>query len=98
MELLLLYTRLVDRMQFTAGAAFFLHYAPRAHFQSKARLQYLCRRANARPLSTGLKSNKIQTRRRFGGRQPLCGIGVTSRIARTSIPTVDKARTADSRP
>src|SRR5690242_2582635 len=34
----------------------------------------------------------------FGGRHPLCGIGVTSRIARTSIPAVDSARTADSRP
>src|SRR5690242_17192758 len=34
----------------------------------------------------------------FGGRHPLCGIGVTSRIARTSIPAVDRARTADSRP
>src|SRR6476619_8658189 len=39
-----------------------------------------------------------QTRRRFGGRQPLCGIGVVSRMARTSMPTVDNARTADSRP
>src|SRR5258707_497209 len=38
------------------------------------------------------------TRRRFGGRQPLCGIGVRSLIDFTSIPTVDKARTADSRP
>src|SRR5438309_11762018 len=38
------------------------------------------------------------TLRRFGGRQPLCGIGVTSRIERTSIPDAANARTADSRP
>src|SRR6267378_838780 len=38
------------------------------------------------------------TRRRLGGRQPLCGIGVRSLIDFTSIPTVDKARTADSLP
>src|SRR5579871_1607797 len=41
---------------------------------------------------------KTQTLRFFGGRQPLCGIGVTSLMARTSMPAVDKARTADSRP
>ena len=39
-----------------------------------------------------------QTLRFFGGRQPLCGIGVTSLIERTSMPAVDSARTADSRP
>src|SRR6201992_2214582 len=39
-----------------------------------------------------------QTRRRLGGRQPLCGIGVTSRIERTSMPAVASARMADSRP
>src|SRR5579864_2688128 len=38
------------------------------------------------------------TLRRFGGRHPLCGIGVTSRIERTSIPAAARARTADSRP
>src|SRR5215203_1404613 len=38
------------------------------------------------------------TRRRLGGRQPLCGIGVTSRIERTSRPAVCRARIADSRP
>jgi len=47
--------------------------------------------------SSCLKS-KNQTRRFFGGRQPLCGIGVRSRIERTSSPAVDRARTADSRP
>src|SRR5712692_7949034 len=38
------------------------------------------------------------TRRRFGGRHPLCGIGVTSRMERTSMPDEASARTADSRP
>ena len=39
-----------------------------------------------------------QTRRRFGGRQPLCGIGVISRIEVTANPIACKARKADSRP
>src|SRR5215472_15071725 len=39
-----------------------------------------------------------QTRRRLGGRQPLCGIGVTSRIAVIAKPTAWSARSADSRP
>lgn len=39
-----------------------------------------------------------QTRRRFGGRQPLCGMGVTSRIAVMTKPADCSARTADSRP
>src|SRR5260370_24910620 len=34
----------------------------------------------------------------LGGRHPLCGMGVTSLMARTSIPAVLNARTADSRP
>ena len=38
------------------------------------------------------------TRRRFGGRQPLCGNGVTSTISVTSIPALCTARIADSRP
>src|SRR6476661_10483706 len=38
------------------------------------------------------------TRRRLGGRHPLCGIGVTSRIDLTSSPMVCSARIADSRP
>src|SRR5579872_48551 len=38
------------------------------------------------------------TRRRFGGRQPLCGIGVESLIVRTSMPEAARARIADSRP
>src|SRR5215468_7104452 len=45
------------------------------------------------------KLTKIdQTRRRFGGRQPLCGIGVTSRITTMCKPAAASARTADSRP
>src|SRR5258708_12494331 len=35
---------------------------------------------------------------RFGGRQPLCGIGVTSLMLRTSMPAAASARIADSRP
>src|ERR1035438_6203424 len=38
------------------------------------------------------------TLRFLGGRHPLCGIGVTSLMARTSMPAVLNARTADSRP
>ena len=39
-----------------------------------------------------------QTRRRLGGRQPLCGMGVTSRIMVTSRPVACRARMALSRP
>src|SRR5258708_6709938 len=48
----------------------------------------------------GAASIKLQTQtlRFFGGRQPLCGIGVRSLITLTSRPAVDNARTADSRP
>src|SRR5262249_2566284 len=38
------------------------------------------------------------TRLRLGGRQPLCGIGVTSLMDFTSIPAAARARMADSRP
>src|SRR6266496_3308669 len=38
------------------------------------------------------------TRRRLGGRQPLCGIGVTSRMAVISSPTACSDRMAASRP
>ena len=37
-------------------------------------------------------------RRGFGGRGPLCGIGVSSAIRVTSIPLPAKPRSADSRP
>src|SRR5215510_14812501 len=39
-----------------------------------------------------------QTLRRLGGRQPLCGIGVTSRMDLTSTPAAASAWMADSRP
>ena len=41
---------------------------------------------------------QAQTRRRLRGRQPLCGIGVTSRIEVTLKPAAWMARSADSRP
>src|SRR5437763_14775283 len=37
-------------------------------------------------------------RRRFGGRQPLCGTGVTSEMLVILSPSALSARTADSRP
>src|SRR5438067_12822747 len=40
----------------------------------------------------------LQTRRRLRGRQPLCGIGVTSRIDVTVKPAACSAGSADSRP
>src|SRR5690625_1664161 len=41
---------------------------------------------------------RLYTRRFFGGRQPLCGIGVTSVIDITLKPMPFRARTEDSRP
>ena len=41
---------------------------------------------------------ETQTRRRLRGRQPLCGIVVTSRIEVTVKPAACSARSADSRP
>src|SRR5262249_22377420 len=38
------------------------------------------------------------TRRRLRGRQPLCGIGVTSRMVLMSMPLACSERIADSRP
>src|SRR5688500_12294115 len=43
-------------------------------------------------------SSAPQTRRFFGGRHPLCGIGVTSMMFRILYPTLFSERTADSRP
>src|SRR5580693_5032317 len=43
-------------------------------------------------------TSKHQTRRRLRGRQPLCGIVVTSRIDVTLKPAACSARSADSRP
>ena len=43
--------------------------------------------------------NRVRyTLRYFGGRHPLCGIGVTSWIDRTRIPALAIARIAESRP
>src|SRR4051812_5943439 len=39
-----------------------------------------------------------QTRRRLGGRQPLWGMGVTSRMSEILKPAAWRARRADSRP
>src|SRR5215469_1229978 len=47
---------------------------------------------------TGPIYRAIYTLLLLGGRHPLCGIGVTSRIDFTSRPTVCSARMADSRP
>src|SRR5437764_4822543 len=40
----------------------------------------------------------LYTRRRLGGRQPLCGMGVMSRMSETLRPAAAMARSADSRP
>src|SRR5690242_3323030 len=54
---------------------------------------------NPRSLKTEIRNSlKPQTRRRLGGRQPLCGIGVMSRISTICNPAAASARTADSRP
>src|SRR2546430_2211302 len=45
-----------------------------------------------------IRYSKFYTRRRLGGRQPLCGIGVTSRMILISRPTACKERMAASRP
>src|SRR4051794_37098267 len=47
---------------------------------------------------TGVTRHLTQTLRRFGGRQPLCGVGVTSLIVPTSRPTACSDRIAVSRP
>src|SRR5512146_2804833 len=49
-------------------------------------------------LSSSTRNTHGYTRRRFGGRQPLCGIGVTSVIAVIFRPEVCNERIAASRP
>ncbi len=49
-------------------------------------------------LQCGTEAHGAQTLRRLRGRQPLCGIGVMSRIAVMENPTVCNARSALSRP
>ena len=51
-----------------------------------------------RPRLAARDSRLVQTRRFFGGRHPLWGIGVTSRIETTRSPTDASAWIADSRP
>src|SRR6266508_1486030 len=60
------------------------------------RLRRRSRRSNAN--SSALTPAGPYTRRRLGGRQPLCGIGVTSRMAVISSPTACSDRMAASRP
>ena len=45
-----------------------------------------------------MRSTIHYTLRRFGGRHPLCGIGVASRMLEISSPDVCNARIAASRP
>src|SRR6188472_2657670 len=45
-----------------------------------------------------IRNSCRQIRRRFGGRHPLCGIGVTSAMEPILRPIAFSARTADSRP
>src|SRR5580765_3945930 len=45
-----------------------------------------------------MAADRYYTRRFFGGRQPLCGIGVTSMMLVTFTPMLLSERTADSRP
>src|SRR6266540_5594886 len=60
------------------------------------RLRRRSRRSNAN--SSALTPAGPYTRRRLGGRQPLCGMGVTSRMAVISSPTACRDRMAASRP
>ena len=52
----------------------------------------------SRPAKNQRSRSQGQTLRRFGGRHPLCGMGVTSRIEFTLIPAWLTALIADSRP
>src|SRR5690606_36381428 len=57
--------------------------------------------AAATAVGTGVTRHCLptpQTRRRFGGRHPLCGCGVTSEIVPTSRPAACSERIAVSRP
>ena len=70
------------------------------------RLQRNCRRRRMRQPADGKLSivaamataTAHQIRRRFWGRQPLCGTGVTSLIELIRMPSAASARTDDSRP
>ena len=54
--------------------------------------------ANWTSITSHIRFFLDQTRRRLGGRQPLCGIGVTSRMSVILNPAACSARSADSRP
>src|SRR6186713_1851796 len=75
-----------------------------AHFSVKQRAPFrnslMPSRRQSRHTAVRYRANACPpyTRRRFGGRQPLCGIGVTSRIAVISSPTAWSDRMAASRP
>ena len=56
------------------------------------------RRASCLRPHPGSGAQARQIRRFFGGRQPLCGIGVTSWICMILMPSAFSARTDDSRP
>src|SRR6478752_4565282 len=49
-------------------------------------------------VSVSLSQSRSQTRRRLGGRHPLCGVGVTSWMVPTSRPMAPSDRMAVSRP
>src|SRR5688572_11768912 len=51
-----------------------------------------------RPTTSVRQAAVRQTRRRLGGRQPLCGVGVTSWMEPTSRPVACSERMAVSRP
>ena len=60
---------------------------------------FLQAKKSARPsMASPTAENSAQMRRRFCGRQPLCGTGVTSEMLVILKPTAFNARTADSRP
>src|SRR5882672_12765297 len=72
-----------------------------AHFSVKQRSPYrksfMPSRRQTGPVYLATVSLRY-TRRRLGGRQPLCGIGVTSLMDLISTPAACRARMADSRP
>src|SRR6266545_4764241 len=77
-----LLTWIFHQVQFTAGSGF-----------HPASYKWI-----AASMMPAARYHNYYTRLFFGGRQPLCGIGVRSLMALTSMPAVASARTADSRP
>src|SRR5215472_6727427 len=69
--------------------------------RSPLRNSFIPSRRQRRQTGPEYLANRIllfYTRLLLGGRHPLCGIGVTSRIARISRPATCSARMAESRP